>query len=70
MRSHDELEDSRVIRDRASIRVEGKPKSLPPPLSWAAAFLNSVPSQHRVWPLLLMIILGALGYALSKGWIK
>jgi hypothetical protein len=70
MRSAHELEDSVVINQRASMRVEDKPKSLPPPLSWAAHFLNSIPAQHRVWPLLLMIILGAVGFALSKGWIK
>lgn len=68
MRSAHEIEDTGVIDQRALRRA--KNKSLPPPLSWAATFLDTVPPQHRVWPLLLMILLGSVGYALTKGWIK
>lgn len=69
MRSAHEIEDSKVISDRASLRVPPSKKSLPPPFSYALEFLKSVPPQHRVWPLLLGMLLAGLGYAKAKGWI-
>ena len=66
MRSAHEIEDTKVIQDRASLRVAKK--SLPPPFSWAYRFLNAVPPQHRVWPLLLGMVIAAAGYAKAKGW--
>lgn len=68
MRSSHEIEDSVVINQRASLRVPKAKKSLPPPFSYLHAFIESVPPQHRVWPLLLAMILGAVGFAKVKGW--
>ncbi len=69
MRSAHEIEDTKVIDQRASLRVPKSKKSLPPPFSYAKAFLDSVPPQHRVWPLILGMLLGALIYAKAKGWL-
>lgn len=68
MRSAHEIEDTKVINQRASLRVQEKKKSIPPPFSYALAFLQSVPPRHRVWPLILGMLLAAAGYAKAKGW--
>jgi len=66
MRSAHEIEDTKVIQDRASLRV-GK-KSLPPPFSWAYQFVTVVPAHQRFWIIIIGMLLGAAGYAKAKGW--
>ena len=68
MRSNHEFEDSVVIDQRATLRTPKPKKSLPPPLSYIHRFLISVPSHHRIWPLLLGMVLAAIGFAKIKGW--
>jgi hypothetical protein len=71
MRSMDLEEDSQVIEQEAQSRAAPAP-SLPPPFSWVLgavmAVVQLVPKRQRLWPVLMLLGLGA-GYAAHKAGI-